>query len=105
ATSIDQALTAAAGFLPSPSVAQKDYILLITDNLSPTSLAEQVAPDENAPHPCGGTVRNQVDQAAAVAQGLFNGAKKIETLVVAVGSTTNGVNVNYADLIAHAGTG
>jgi len=101
-TSIDQALTAAAGFLPSPSVAQKDYILLITDNLSNASLDETSAADV---HPCGGTAQSQINQAAAVAQGLFNGAKKIETLVVAVGSSSNGVSLDRADLIAHSGTG
>ena len=43
--------------------------------------------------------------AASVAQSLFNGANGIETLVVALGSATNGVSVDRANIIAHAGTG
>jgi hypothetical protein len=85
--------------LPSPAAAQKDYILLITDNLNDASLIE----DPN--NACGQTAASIITQAATTAQNLFTGAKRIQTLVVAVGSSTNGVALDHADLIAHAGTG
>ena len=100
-TSLAQAMAAASTFLPSPLAAQKDYIILITDNFSNASLNEKAA-DSND---CGGTADDQVKAAAAMATNLFNGAKSIETLVVALGSTSNGVSVDRANIIAHAGTG
>jgi len=100
-TSLSEALAAAGGFLPSPLAAQKDYIILITDNFSTASLNEKAADA----HDCGGTAQDEVLQAAAVAQGLFTGGKAIETLVVALGSASNGVSVDRANILAHAGTG
>lgn len=100
-TSLAQALAGASAFLPSPLAAQKDYILLITDNFSNASLNEKAA-DSND---CGGTALDQVTAAANVATNLFNGAKAIETLVVALGSATNGVSADRANILAHAGTG
>lgn len=100
-TSLAKALAAASGFLPSPLPAQKDYIILITDNFSNASLNEKAA-DSND---CGGTALDQVTAAAAVATNLFNSAKGIETLVVAMGSASTGVGADRANIIAHAGTG
>ena len=100
-TSLAQALAGASALLPAPLPAQKDYIILITDNFSNASLNEKAA-DSND---CGGTAQDQVTAAATMAKNLFNGAKGIETLVVAMGAATNGVSVDRADILAHAGTG
>src|SRR6185503_3230389 len=100
-TSLAQALAGASALLPAPLPAQKDYIILITDNFSNASLNEKAA-DSND---CGGTAQDQVTAAATMATNLFNGAKGIETLVVAMGAATNGVSVDRADILAHAGTG
>ena len=100
-TSLAQALAGASAFLPTPLAAQKDYILLITDNFSNASLTEKAVDS----HDCGGTALDQVIAAASVAQNLFNGAKSIETLVVALGSASTGVGADRANIVAHAGTG
>jgi hypothetical protein len=100
-TSLAQALAGASAFLPTPLASQKDYIILITDNFSDASLTES-AVNLNS---CGGTALDQVTAAATMAKNLFNGAKGIETLVVALGSANNGVGVDRANIIAHAGTG
>jgi len=98
-TTLDQGLLGAANFLPNPSPAQRNYILLITDNLSDASLIEDPS---NA---CGLTPATAVSQAASAAQSLNTGSKRIETLVVSLGSSVNGVGVDRADIIAHSGTG
>ena len=98
-SSIGPALLGAGALLPNPSAAQKDYIILITDNLSDRSLIE----DPN--NACSQTAASTITQASSAAQTLNTGSKKIETLVVAVGTSANGVSVDRADVIAHAGTG